>query len=157
MKKLLLLVLGLIAVSAVLAGPPSSDWDKSTMNFTITTGSCSEVTARVCNVGSDMNGTSTYEVYYNVSGNPKEGSIVDSGIINALVAGECQVLSYDPVNVEGNYMFKAYQRPGHPGEGVLWSDAIEVGSCTNEIPEFTTIGAGIALLGTGIYLYKKRN
>lgn len=105
--------------------PPS--WDKSSLEFTAgCSGDCNEITAIVCN-GKDsrnMQGPTNYEVYYAASGNPKNGSVIDSGQIPALQSGQCHTLSYIPTQ-DGNYMFKAYQRPGHPGQGVLWSNACE--------------------------------
>lgn len=100
-------------------------WDKSSLQFVgQCTGDCSQVSATVCNYGDrSMTGPSTWELFYAPSGNPKNGSMIASGTINPLAAGACQALSYDPGGISGNYMFKAYQRPGHPGTGELWSEA----------------------------------
>lgn len=111
----------------------TTTWDKSSLSFNSSYGchgSCTEVKAKICNVGDhDMQGTSTYEVYYSPSGNPQSGTVVASGTINALDEGHCQFLTYNPNNIEGNYKFKAYQRPGHPGTGSLWSNTCEVNRC----------------------------
>ena len=108
-------------------------WDHSSLYFDAgCDGDCDEITATVCNGddSEDMEGTTTWELYWIVTGNPQGGTVIASGTINALAAGECQVLTYDPGDnsngASGNYMFKAYQRPGHPGQGVLWSDACEL-------------------------------
>lgn len=158
MKKILIGIMVLALAYTVFAGAPSSDWDKSTLVYNnISGGNCDEVYAEFCNHGQAMNGTTTYEVYYTAGGDPKSGSVVSSGIVSALGADQCETLTYDPNGVLGTYMFKVYQRPLHPGIGELWSAAINIESCNgNEIPEFTTIGAGIALLGAAAYLYKKR-
>jgi YqxM protein len=105
--------------------PP--DWDKSSLQIS---GACykddSSVKAEVCNVGDgDMADTTTYEVWYKASGNPKDGGIAPggTGTVPALDSGECTTLSYTPSPcTAGNYMFKVYQRPKHPGTGVLWSE-----------------------------------
>ncbi len=110
-----------------------SDWDKSSLSFTGScSGDCELVQATVCNGADseDMDGPTTYEVYFAATGNPKNGSVVASGTVPALESGDCTTLTYDPNNVSGNYMFRALQRPGHPGAGDLWSSACEIGSCT---------------------------
>jgi len=116
----------------------SGEWDKSSLRFTSgCEGDCEEISATVCNgEGSeDMQGPTTWELYWITSGNPKNGVVIASGTINALARGQCQTLTYDPGDnpngASGNYMFKAYQRPGHPGEGVLWSNACEL-ECETE-------------------------
>lgn len=77
-----------------------------------------------------MTGPSTWELYWIAAGNPKEGVAITSGSINTLAAGQCQVLTYNPADnphgSSGNYIFKAYQRPGHAGTGVLWSNTCEL-------------------------------
>lgn len=113
--------------------PNAPQWDKSSLSFTSgCSGDCEEITATVCN-GQDseaMEGTSTWELYWIATGNPKDGVVIDSGTINALAPGACQVITYDPNNnpngATGDYMFKAYQRPLHPGQGVLWSGECEI-------------------------------
>jgi hypothetical protein len=133
----ILLIVGLLLglfpqpVSATVA----PEWDKSSLTFKPgCTGNCEVVKAKVCNTGSDMAGTTTYEVYWAASGNPKFGVVVASGTIPALKKNTCTYLTYDPKTnpngSAGNYMFKAYQRPGHPGTGVLWSDQCSIGQCT---------------------------
>lgn len=93
-------------------------------------GSCDETKATVCNRGDEeMSGSTSYEVWYSQSGNPKNGSMVTSGTISPLAVNQCISLTYDPSGIEGNYMFKAYQRPGHPGTGQLWSEQCSVSSC----------------------------
>ena len=72
-----------------------------------------------------MNGPSVYQVYYIERGNPKNGVVVNRGVVPALASGECVTLTYSPPGISGNYMFRAEQRPGHPGKGELWSE-----SCT---------------------------
>jgi len=73
-----------------------------------------------------MAGTTVYQVYYIEKGNPKNGSVVSSDVIPALAAGECTTLTYTTPGGSGNYMFRAQQRPGHPGTGELWSEACSV-------------------------------
>ncbi|KUG02388.1 hypothetical protein ASZ90_020210 [hydrocarbon metagenome] len=106
-------------------------YDPGSQQFEISQ-SASIITATVKN-GDDseaMAGSTAYEVWWAASGNPKDGIIVDSGSIPALESGETYDLTYDvadnPNGSAGNYMFKAYQRPGHNGTGVLWSGQISV-------------------------------
>ncbi len=119
------------------------EWDKSSLKFESgCTGNCEVVKAKICNTGSgDMAGSTTYKVYWAASGNPKVGVVVASGSIPALKSGQCTDLTYDPKTnpngSAGNYMFKAYQRPGHPGTGELWSDQCSVGQCN--LPTATPI------------------
>lgn len=102
-------------------------WDKSTLSFTGQAINSNGISATIKNGGSPMQGDVVYEVYRSEKGNPKDGVIVASGVVKALLAGEPQELSYSPDLLEaGNYIFKAYQRPNHPGTGVLWSSAITV-------------------------------
>jgi len=111
-------------------------WDKSSLFFA-NGFQCNlkrnEVRAKVCNGkdSEDMKGDSSWELYYIKKGNPKNGEIVGQGTISPLIAGECRVLSYSPSEglSEGIYMFKAYQRPGHPGKGELWSNECVISSC----------------------------
>ena len=117
--------------------PTPQQWDKSSLHFDEgygCQGDCEEISAKVCNGedAEDMKGPTEWELYSTDSGNPKDGSVIDSGIINPLEHGACQVLSYSPNGAEGNYMFKAEQRPGHPGQGVLWSEACEILQCETE-------------------------
>ena len=109
------------------------EWDKSSLYFDgDCEGDCEEIQATVCNGddSGDMAGSTTWELYWIASGNPKNGTVIANGTINPLAASECQVLTYDPGEnpngASGNYMFKAYQRPGHPGTGELWSEACEL-------------------------------
>ena len=134
----ILLILGLLLgmfpqpVSATVA----PEWDKSSLSFNGScTGNCEVVKAEVCNTGNrDMAGTSSYDMYWAASGNPKSGTIVASGTIPALKKNNCTYLTYDPKTnpngSAGNYMFKAYQRPGHPGQGDLWSTQCSIGQCS---------------------------
>ncbi|MEW6504139.1 MAG: hypothetical protein AB1457_09275 [Chloroflexota bacterium] len=134
----ILLIVGLLLgmfpqpVSATV----SPDWDRSSLEFKGNcTGDCDVVKAKICNTGSgDMAGTTTYEVYWAASGNPMFGTSIATGSVPALKAGTCTFLTYDPKTnpngSAGNYMFKAYQRPGHPGNGVLWSDECSIGQCS---------------------------
>lgn len=81
-----------------------------------------------------MAGTTTWELYYIEKGNPKDGTVVDQGTIPKLAAGEVYRIE-STVTQPGNYMFKAYQRPGHgnpqnpidPNDPLkpIWSDGIE--------------------------------
>ena len=117
------------------------DWDRSSLVFE---GSCDAdcevVQATVCNRGDgNMEGESTYEVWYAPEGNPKDGWVVGGGTIPALPSGSCTTLTYSHGGVEGNYMFHAFQRPGHPGQGDLWSEACVVEGCVLPTPTNTLV------------------
>ncbi len=115
------------------------EWDKSSLYFDedyACQGDCNEISAKICNEedSEDMQGPTTWELYWIESGNPKDGVTITSGLMtNALEHGTCQILYYNPGdNSEeevGNYKFKAYQRPGHPGLGELWSETCEILQC----------------------------
>ena len=122
-------------------------WDHSSLYFDEDygcQGDCEEISALVCNGADseDMEGPTTWELYWIASGNPKNGVVIASGTIEPLAAGECQLLTYNPADnpngPSGNYMFKAYQRPGHPGQGELWSDACEL-ECVEEPTVYVVI------------------
>ncbi|MGQ9602386.1 MAG: DUF7507 domain-containing protein, partial [Candidatus Bipolaricaulia bacterium] len=102
-------------------------WDKSSLAFIGDEGwSCDgggKVYATVENRGAAMQGPTTWELLFAKSGNPKNGVIVASGGIPPLPSGGTYTMSFN-VTASGNYMFKAYQRPGHPGKGELFSNAI---------------------------------
>lgn len=106
-----------------------SSWDKSSLTFTVENVTCNGISATIKN-GQDskaMQGEVAYEVYWSANGNPKGGEVIYSGVVNALTSGETQELTYTPDQLmDGNYMFKAYQRTGHPGKGELWSGSITI-------------------------------
>ena len=123
-----------------------TEWDKSSLLFDDNygcQGNCQEVRARVCNGGSAMQGTTTYNVYYHPTGNPMSGDLVYTGIIPQLAAGQCTILTYSPASnplpegSEGNYKFQFIQRPGHPGTGAGWSATYAIALCPLPTPTFT--------------------
>lgn len=102
-------------------------WDKSTLSFVGQSVVPGGVAATITNGGSSMQDGVVYAVYRSEQGNPKNGEVVATGVINPLGSDESTVLTYTPEQLlPGIYMFKAYQRPGHPGTGELWSGSIEV-------------------------------
>jgi YqxM protein len=125
------------ALSICPTATPS--WDKSSMKFTAgCDADCASVSGTVKNVGSSMTGTASYEIYYAASGNAKNGSVVASGTIPALSAGASYTITYNPQGVTGNYIIKAYQRPGHPGKNaVLWSSGCSINYCPLPTATFT--------------------
>jgi len=131
------------AVASISTGvwdtpPTDEEWDKSSLYFDedyACQGNCNEISAKICNEedSENMQGTTTWELYWIESGNPKDGIMIAPGLTDALEHGTCQILYYNPgENLEGevcNYKFKAYQRPGHPGPGELWSETCEILQC----------------------------
>ena len=116
---------------------PNNCWSRSSLSFTAgCDGDCEEVQTTVCNVGDgDMEDSVPWQLYYAASGNPKNGSVIASGSLGPLDSGDCETLTYDPEGVSGNYMFRAEQEEGHPGQGELWSDACEI---VCEVPDTDT-------------------
>lgn len=101
-------------------------WDKSSLAFISEGWNCNgggTAFATVKNTGEAMQGPTTWELLYAESGNPKNGVVVASGVIPPLAGGQTYTMSF-PVTASGNYMFQAYQRPGHPGQGELFSGQI---------------------------------
>lgn len=127
-----------VGISTGVWDAPVEEWDKSSLYFDedyVCQGDCIEISSKVCNEedSENMQGTTVWELYWIESGNPKDGEMIASGSTNVLEYGTCQILYYDPgENSEGwlgNYKFKAYQRPGHPGPGELWSETCEILQC----------------------------
>jgi len=111
-------------------------WDRSSLYFAAgCEGGCDQVNATVCNGqdAGDMAGPTSWELYWAGCGNPREGVRITSGAVEPLRAGMCQTLTYElgdnSYGTSGNYIFVAYQRPGHPGSGELWSESCEL-DCT---------------------------
>lgn len=134
LKKIIISSIAALSVFGMSTGVgfATENWDKSSLSFTDQGGDCKEIYAEVKN-GQDskpMAGEVKYEVYWAETGNPKNGEIVATGTIPALGSGETFKMTYQPTSnekgPEGNYMFKAYQRSGHPGKGELWSEQISV-------------------------------
>jgi YqxM protein len=157
---MLAVVLGVMFSLAVV--PASAqvpcEWDKSSLYWSCIHSDGVTITAKVCNGGSDMQGTATWELYWAASGNPKDGTMIASGTIPALMAGECYDVSFtfDASHGSGDqYGFKAYQRCGHPGTGVLWITSDEdTGEPCPPIPEIATIGLlSIGLLALGGFVW----
>jgi YqxM protein len=129
-------------VTGVITAGTWSIWDKSSLNFPDkeghTVNACSPVniSARIMNSGSAMEGTTEFAVYYTAKGNPKDGNNVLSGDIQPLNKGETATLKAE-ANQSGNYKFKALQRPGHSNKEdirqEIWSETITV-KCEQEKP-----------------------
>ncbi len=128
----LMVMTNLLSIPMAQAKPEGRpDWDRSSLSFDesycckVTDGNI--VSAKVIN-GADsrpMEGTTIWELWYAETGNPKNGTKVAEGVIPALNSGESYVIDYE-VTASGNYKFMAYQREGHPGIGVLWSETCTV-------------------------------
>lgn len=111
-----------------MPAPIVQTWEKSSLEFTLgCTGNCDYISAEVCNTGDgDMTGTVPWQLYFVLSGNPQNGSVIDNGTLGPLDSGECTTLGYNPVQQSGNYMWRVEQEAGHPGSGELWSNACEI-------------------------------
>ncbi|SFD51308.1 TasA anchoring/assembly protein [Bacillus sp. OV194] len=108
-------------------------WDKSSLKFLSASKEslCSNISAVIVNEGEKMQGPVKYEVWWAEKGNPKDGSKVDTGQMDALTKNQNETLTYLPTK-NGVYKFKAFQRPGHSGTGELWSDQITVTGCSQQ-------------------------
>lgn len=104
-----------------------AEWDKSSLEFVEQSRNNNEIYVVIKNVGNQaMVGRAKYEVYWVQSGNAKkEDQLVAVGYIGPLNTNQTQILTYRAEKA-GVYMFKAFQRPGHPGKGELWSEAIKI-------------------------------
>ncbi|UCC87765.1 MAG: hypothetical protein JSV81_00250, partial [Anaerolineales bacterium] len=108
--------------------PTSDVWDRSGLGFTGQGIDCEgEVTvwASVMNSGDRaMAGPTDWELWYALSGSPKLGQMVAREELPPLDTLQEYLLSKVPLEGAGNYAFKVYQRPGHPGGNDVWTDAI---------------------------------
>ncbi|MFC7371429.1 amyloid fiber anchoring/assembly protein TapA [Fictibacillus iocasae] len=110
--------------------PQNEGWDKSSLQFgNVSVDKCTSISAEIQNRGNDMKGSVTYEVWFALKGNPKDGQKLAEGVIEALKEKASSTLSFEPQE-NGIYKFKAYQRSGHPGKGELWSEQLSVTECT---------------------------
>jgi YqxM protein len=120
-------------IQAWVEEPEPANWDKSSLKFQNNDRfDCSNGFQSVLkNKGRDMEGPSTFVLYYQESGSPTSknpGIEIKSGKIPAIKSGESYTLSFLPeVKLKnGTYKFMAYQRPKHPGRGQLWAGEIIV-------------------------------
>jgi YqxM protein len=117
--------------------PTSDTWDKSSLVFVNQGSDCEgsgNVWVTVKNSGSEaMAGPTLWELWYASSGSPKSGEVIATEEIPVLDVEQPYLISTAAISGSGTYMFKAYQRPGHPGAGVLWSDGItfDASQCGN--------------------------
>jgi YqxM protein len=116
----------------------ASGWDKSSLVFTgqqgVTCDGGGTVWATVKNGDSAMAGLTSWELWYAASGSPKsDGEAIASGEILALGAWQEYAMYEAAGGGSGEYMFKVFQRSGHPGTGELWSDTIsfDASQCAN--------------------------
>ncbi|KAA0548336.1 amyloid fiber anchoring/assembly protein TapA [Bacillus sp. BGMRC 2118] len=120
------------------AGEWLEEWDKSSLKFTsqsvevpASSNSClpAVITATIQNGGSSMTGNTEYEVYYAEKGNPKNGAKIHTATIEPITEKQSAKLSFT-VDKPGNYMFHAFQRPGHGNKydtrDDLWTNEINV-------------------------------
>ncbi len=115
------------------------EWDQSSLVFDSgCEGDCDLIYAVIRNHGRPMGGPTTYEVWYSATGNPMNApdrQLLYTGVIPALPSEGTYTITFDP-ELSGNYKFRVIQRPGHPGQGELWSTTCTL-SCTVVTPTFT--------------------
>lgn len=109
-------------------------WDRSSLTEKGQGGDCLEIYGIFKNVGDrDMAGPTTWELYWSANGNPMYGAKIAEGEIPALDKYDSYKATYNPQDnpngPNGNYKFKAIQRPGHPGGGNPWTDTIYLSDC----------------------------
>jgi hypothetical protein len=107
----------------------AQDQEGSVLSITSAcSGDCSTISIQVCNIGNqDLYETPMYNIWYDEVGEPRFGTVVYTGNVPALPAGECITLTFVP-NGSGNYQFQAFQPSGYPGQGDIWSTVCEI-SC----------------------------
>jgi YqxM protein len=136
--------------TGVITAGSWSIWDKSSLKFpdeldrTIKVCSPVNISARISNTGSTMQGTTEYEVYYAANGNPKNGNIILNGDIQHIAENETTNL-IAAISQQGNYKFKTLQRPGHGNKEdtrhELWSETITI-TCEQDTPKEEDKGGG---------------
>ncbi|WP_102026499.1 amyloid fiber anchoring/assembly protein TapA [Salirhabdus sp. Marseille-P4669] len=114
-------------------------WDSSELIFTkpnngteVNNKTCTpiDISAEIQNIGSDMIGPTTYEVYFSENKEPKNhGEKIAEGEIAPLSKGEKLTLTYNAAG-PGDYRFKVLQRPGFNNDyetrEEIWSHKIKV-------------------------------
>lgn len=120
------------------SGPSNGNETGSSLSATGQGGTCSAIWASVTNSGSgNMAQATAWELYWSATGNPKpdvEGvGYIASGPLGPLASGESFTVNYDPAlnpnGTNGNYIFRFLQEPGHPGQGDLWSEQVQLSGC----------------------------
>jgi YqxM protein len=168
-QKAIFLLVATLLVSLVVApvafATVSVTWDKSSLEWCCVDASSTQLHAKVCNTGDDMTGTTTWELYWKDSsqgGDAKDGELVTSGTIPALKSGECYDIYYTfagKYEAGDKYAVKAYQRPGHPGTGVLWITAPDENGPCPPVPEIATIGLlsiGLLTVGGAVWVVNRK-
>jgi hypothetical protein len=111
---------------------PTSAWDGSSLAFVAVGRSCEEggtVSATVLNRGPQaMAGPVTWELYYTPRrddlSHERPGERIAEGSLAALAPRATAELVALASRGTGTYVFKVTQRPGHPGNGVVWSNGV---------------------------------
>jgi hypothetical protein len=144
------LIAGLILNLAIK--PVLAVWDESVLVFEplACTGDCDLLQATVCNFGTgDMDSTSTFQVWWSPGADPQVGgTLVHSGVIPALNAGQCTSVSFNPRSIAppqnpypiGTYRFLAVQHPEsgleNPWSGICF---LKVEDCSGPTPTPTDV------------------
>jgi YqxM protein len=109
-------------------------WGKSSLKEVSIRGTCEEgIYGRFTNTGESVNHELTkYEVYWSETGDPKDGTVVETGSFPIPNKGEFYDIYYKPLK-NGKYTIKAYHEAGHSnsnGEGKgPWSGEITITGC----------------------------
>jgi YqxM protein len=132
-------------VTGLITAGTWSIWDKSSLVFpdqkdrTVKACSPFDISTRIVNTGSAMQGTTEYQVFHEPGGKKpmKFGVKISSGIIQPIPEGGTDKIVFNTTK-PGSYKFKALQRPGHGNKEdtrhELWSETITV-KCTEEKPK----------------------
>ena len=115
-------------------------WDHSSLHATGAYSDCFNVYATVQNTGQPMDGPVAWALYYAESGNPRSGTQIASGTVPALNTSQSYTMSAPASEGTGNYIFRIEQRPGHLGQGELWSGQIRFDGddCASPTPTSST-------------------
>lgn len=100
-----------------------SEWDGSSLTIAGTSRSCNNLMFELKNNGMNM---ADFVSYYlrmaENGGNPKDGLIVEAGIISLGASKTEQLWFYNLHNSQATYILQVLQRPGHPWLKQVWSE-----------------------------------
>lgn len=121
-------------------GSWQEQWDKSSLMFPneddqyFEISNPQEISVSITNIGSNMAGSTLYEIYYISKGNPKNGEKISEGLIEPISANGTTFIKFT-ANEPGNYKIRSYQRPFHAHKTErqdLWSETIIIAIKNNE-------------------------
>lgn len=99
-----------------------SEWDGSSLTISGTGRSCNSLMFELKNTGMNMTDFVSYYLRMAENGDPKDGLVIEAGIIR-LGANKTEPLwFYNLHNSQATYILQVLQRPGHPWLKQVWSE-----------------------------------